>query len=121
MLAHTTHEYPIPYNKIRHTVVRIDRKISNCEGGVLLDNEYRVQAFWSCFYSQSGGEDRAAWLAMKAKSVYTVVGEIQRTGVNPVVRSLGVDATNVVMSQARSHMGLTDEWVDKVCSNTFIF
>lgn len=80
--------------------IEIDNNNLDNVGGVLLDDEGRVQAFWFDFWGYKMG--------VPASIVYDAVARF-RAG--EPLRSLACELGTIPLSKAASALGLTDEWV----------
>jgi len=80
-------------------VVQLDNNLNNI-GGVLLDDEGRIQAFWFDFWGWKAG--------IPAEVIFDAASRF-RAG--EPLRSLAVELGTINTAKATSAMGLTDAWV----------
>ncbi|GBG32291.1 Pro-apoptotic serine protease nma111 [Hondaea fermentalgiana] len=99
-------------------VIHVDKLVSNV-GGVLLDDENRVQAFWWSFsYQSSSYKDKEIFVGVHADFVYETVNALKANGcrAQTSLPTLGLDLVVTPISKARAGMGLSSERVRQFAS-----
>ncbi|KAI7823553.1 trypsin-like cysteine/serine peptidase domain-containing protein [Gamsiella multidivaricata] len=95
--------------------IKIDDPVGT-QGGVLCDNEGKVQALWVNYSSQDEkGNDITFMSGLDVAGVKTVIEPFMR-GEYPKLRALDVEFWTMRIAAARS-LGLTDRWVQRIESD----
>lgn len=110
---------PPRFTALNQLVIHVDKLVSNV-GGVLLDNDNQVQAFWWSFsYQSSSYKDKETFVGVAADIVYETVEALRVDGcrASRPMCTLALDFVVTPISKARAGMGLSNERVRQFASN----
>jgi len=105
---------PPRFRAINEEVLHLEKSPS-CVGGVLVDDNGKVQAFWAS-YSSADRKDPSQsvefFRGYPAELVEDILSQLRKKE-KPYFRSLEVELWPIPLSQARD-VGLTEDWIDKI-------
>jgi S1-C subfamily serine protease len=105
---------PPRFRAVNEEVYHLE-KTPSCVGGVLVDNQGHIQAFWAS-YSSSDSKDPTTpvefFRGYSADLVEDILSQMRR-GERPHFRSLEAELWPISLAQARD-VGLTEEWVKRI-------
>jgi S1-C subfamily serine protease len=102
-------EYSTPcFRPVNEEVIQLE-KAPTSSGGVMIDEEGSVIAFWGCYYVPMENSIKELFRGFPVKLIQPVVKPLAAAQ-TPHLRSLEVEWWPISLSDARD-MGLSDEWI----------
>lgn len=105
---------PPRFRAINEEVIHLE-KVPSCVGGVLVDSQGHVQAFWASYNSSDRKDPNTPlefFRGFSSDLLEDILQQLQR-GENASYRSLEAELWPISLSQARD-VGLSDEWLNKI-------